>query len=223
MTSKKSDLYTAGDEWFAEVVLKQRRHTAVAYCIAVLGLFLATACAFAVAALSPMKTVVPYVIEVDHITGEARVLKQYAGDVEKLTIEEVLSKYWINQYLTAREAYSPKSDLEINFTKVKFLSEGKAFDNYARRFTDESPDNPFKRYGDSRVSVEVKSISFLSKETASVRYELIQSGTEKETRTYWVDVINYHYTNTPADEAQRLTNPLGFKVAEYRSDREVIK
>jgi len=223
MNKRDDAYYQTAEDWHSEVVLKQRSQLKIAYVIAGLSLLLASLCAFAIASIAPIKSVVPYVIEVDRTTGEANVLKQYTGEIQKLSIEEVLSKYWINRYLIARESFSPKTDMEENYNTVRYLSEGKALDNYAKRFADDNPENPFKKYADGRVTVEVKSISFLRKDTATIRYELVQTSTDKETRSHWIDVINYHYTNMPSDESQRLTNPLGFKVTEFRSDREVIK
>jgi len=223
MNRSEETYFNEAEEWHSEVILKQRSQLKIAYMIAGGALLLASLTVIALVSIVPLKTVVPYVIEVDKLTGEANVLKQYTGDAQKLSIEEVLSKYWINQYLIARESYSPKGDMEENYNKVRFLSEGKAFDAYSKRFADDSPDNPFKKYGDGRVAVVVQSISFLRKDTATIRYQLVQTTADKEIRSHWIDVINYHYTNTPTDESQRLANPLGFKITEYRPDQEVVK
>jgi type IV secretion system protein VirB8 len=222
MNASESHYFQEADTWHSEIVLKQRSQLKIAYLIGAAALILAALCVIALVIITPLKTVTPYVIEVDKITGEAKVLNQYKGDVQNLTFEEVLSKFWINQYLIARESYSPNIDLEENYNKVRFLSEGKGFDMYAKRFGEDHPDNPFKKYGDSRVEIEVKSISFLRKDTATIRYELIQTHADRETRSHWIDIVNYRYVNSPMTEAERLANPLGFKVTEYRSDREVV-
>lgn len=222
MSAKSSKIYDTSETWFEETVISLRSRLRVSYIIAGIALLVATVCAFAMAALAPLKTVVPYVIEVDKITGEAKVLKQYAGEVQQVEFKDVLSKYWINQYLIARESYNPKLDLEENYTKVQNLSEDKAFQMYAKRFADDHVDNPFKKYGDHRVEVEVKSISFLRSDTATVRYELLETMPNAEVRTKWIDIVSFKYTKTPSVEKQMLENPLGFKVTEYRSDREVI-
>ena len=45
----------------------------------------------------------------------------------------------------------------------------------------------------------------------------------EETRiTHWVSTLTFSYTNAPMSSADRLINPLGFVVSEYRADPEVV-
>jgi len=209
--------------WHTEVFLTLRRNYKIACIVAAISLLLACLSVFALAAIAPLKTVEPYVIEVDKATGEAKVLTEYKGDVQQLTIEKSLSKYFLNKYLIARESHDPKLDLEDNYRVVQNMSEGEAFRMYSKRFGTDHPDNPFTKYGDNTVEVEVRSISFLRSDTATIRYELVQTTQENEIRTQWIDIVSFKYTNPPTTEQARLKNPLGFKVTEYRTDREVVK
>lgn len=213
-----------GDEWAKEINLSLRSRLNKLSIGFGLAMILSIVCVATVWALIPLKTVEAFVVEVDKVTGETKVLKQYTGTIENTTLEEVLSKYWINQYMIARESYSPKLDIEENYAKVEALSEPNAFQVYAKRFTDEAPDNPFTKYKDNRVRVAVKTISFLRKDTATVRYELIeerQNGEAVKTSKL-MDILQYKYTKTPTIEKDAFANPLGFKIIEYRTAQEVI-
>ena len=212
-----------GESWYEETVLALHSKAKVYQIIGVLSLILASISITGIVLLIPLKTVEPYVIEVDRMTGETKVLKQYSGDIKKVSFNEVLSKYWINRYLIARESYSPKSDIEENYTEVTHLSEGKALAMYTERFKEESTENPFTKYGKSRVRLKVSSISFLRSDTATIRYKLITTTTANETITRWVEIIKFQYINTPKNETDMLANPLGFKVIEYRTDSEIIE
>jgi type IV secretion system protein VirB8 len=45
----------------------------------------------------------------------------------------------------------------------------------------------------------------------------------EETRvTHWVSTLTFSYANAPMSSADRLINPLGFLVSEYRADPEVV-
>ena len=45
----------------------------------------------------------------------------------------------------------------------------------------------------------------------------------EETRTsHWVATLTYSYANAPMSSTDRLVNPLGFAVSEYRADPEAI-
>lgn len=214
----------AGEEWSQEVILSLRSRNLWLCFVTGISLALAIACVVAIQAMLPLKTVEPYVIEVDKVTGESKVLKQYTGTIESTSIEEVLSKYWLNKYLIARESFNPKIDLEENYSQVESLSEPAAFMPYSNKFKDGAPGNPFSKYGVNHARVVVKTISFLRKDTATVRYELIEESSTGDVlkSTKWLDIITYKYTKTPATEKEALANPLGFKVIEYRTDAEVV-
>lgn len=213
-----------GEEWDDELIYALRSQRNIWMIVAVVSLAIALAAVLAVSALTPLKRVEPIVVEIDKATGKAEVTTTYDGDVSKLSVQEQLAKYFINKYLIARESHNPNLDLEDNYVLVQELSEGLAFNVYAKRFTDGHTDNPFTRYGSNRVKVKISSISFLRGDTATVRYTLIeQKAQEADTATHYIDILNYKFVNVPTEEAARLKNPLGFKVTEYRSDIEIIK
>lgn len=217
------EIFTEAEDWHSETVLSLHSQVKIYKIVGIISLCLSFLAVFSLTQLIPLKKTIPYVIEVNKITGDAKVLKIYSGKIENISFEETLSKYWINQYLIARESYYPNLDIEENYLKVQHLSEGKAFSEYKKRFSDGNPKNPFVKYADDLVRVKVLSISFLRKDTATIRYDLIRSTKTTETITRWIDILKFKYTKTPETEATMLENPLGFKITEYRIDSEMIE
>jgi type IV secretion system protein VirB8 len=225
MNSAAPDHYfEQAEDWDNELIRGLRSQRNIWMIVGLISLLIALMAVAAVVGLTPLKRVEPIVIEVDKASGKAEVATTYDGDVTQLSVQEQLAKYFINKYLVARESHNPNLDLEDNYVLVQELSEGAAFSNYAKRFTEDAPDNPFTRYGNNTARVKISSISFLRSDTATVRYTLIEEkGQEADKQTHFIDILNYKFVNVPTDEAARLKNPLGFKVTEYRSDIEIVK
>src|SRR5690606_31266638 len=78
----------------------------------------------------------------------------------------------------------------------------------------ESPQNIYGRAATARINIA--SISLINQNVVSVRYmRTIVRG--EETRTsHWVATLTYSYANAPMSSTDRLVNPLGFAVSEYR-------
>src|SRR3546814_21200680 len=74
----------------------------------------------AVLALSPLKTVVPYVVTVDRSTGATEVTQELRGD-KTITYDEAIRKYFLADYVRAREGWIPQAREEF-FRKVLALS-----------------------------------------------------------------------------------------------------
>ena len=84
----------------------------------------------------------------------------------------------------------------------------------------ESPQVVNGRFG--IATVRIKAISLLADNVASVRF-LKESRKGEETRvTHWVATLTFSYVNAPMSSADRLINPLGFLVSDYRADPEVV-
>lgn len=182
--------------------------------------------AFAIAVLTPLKTVAPYVIQVDKSTGNQEVLTSLTD--KSYTTSEAEDRANIARYVIAREGYV-FDILQRNYDTVRQLSTDAAFENYKSLFEGAAAID--KQYGD-QVIVEPRIISMsLKKEkyndgtitSAIVRAEIVKKNIQKkstETATVMINLV-YNYDMSSADnEEERLNNPLGFKVSYYRRDIE---
>ena len=177
----------------------------------------------AMAGLSPMKTVVPYVIEVDRMTGLARILT--VEDRVSIPEGELTAKYWLSQYVLARESYDWQT-VDYEFRKVRELSTPEAFEPYAAQFEGEkSLDTVLGQTACWRV--EILSVQMTGEGIAAVRFvkrRVNARSMDVEGESYWTATVGYGYEPGYTNEEKRLlVNPFGFKVASYRVDQEFTR
>ncbi|GAA5107781.1 virB8 family protein [Bartonella jaculi] len=193
----------------------------VAMALTVLFGLMTIALALAVAALTPLKTVEPFVIRVDNSTGiveTVSALKESPNDYD-----EAITRYFASKYVRAREGYQA-SEAENNFRLISLLSSPGEQSRFAKWYAGNNPESPQNIYQNATAMVTIKSISFLSKDLIQVRYyKTVRELNGKENISHWVSILNFFYINAQISTTDRLINPLGFQVLEYRSDPEVIK
>lgn len=191
------------------------------FVLGIVALIVATLEAGALMALAPLKAVEPYVIQVDNDTGMTTVLEPLKEN--SLTENEAVTKFFIVKYVVARETYDPQ-DLNQNYERVRMMSTGEE----AARFEDflRGPDGPVENFKTTTTrSIRLRSVSFLNKSTAQVRFTATkrQIATNEKQESHWIATLSYRYVNTPLEEGERLDNPLGFQIKNYRIDQEVVK
>ena len=220
MRDNNSDYYKAALEWEAEKYESAVKGRKAGWIVAMILLMIVLFLSMALAGLTPLKTVEPYTIEVNTLTGETRVAR--ALEDGNITQSEALVKYWIIQYVRARETYD-RQDIEQGYTKVKMLSEKNEFGKYAKAFDPNKPDSPYQVYGETtKVRVDIKSIAFLDDDTASIRVDLIEDDGDREFAQPWIITMSFQFTLQPLTEEERFDNPLGFQATSYRKDAEVV-
>src|SRR5436190_11975016 len=92
----------------------------LAWAAAGLASLLATAAVAAVALLTPLKTVEPYVVRVDRVTGAVEVMTGLRAG-KSLGYEEAVTKSFLATYVRARETWLPAA-AEANFSQVSIMS-----------------------------------------------------------------------------------------------------
>ncbi|HBF13537.1 MAG TPA: virB8 family protein [Deltaproteobacteria bacterium] len=189
---------------------------------------LALTCILGIALISlvPLKTVEPYVIQVDNKSGLTTVLKPLRENHENtLTEEEAVTKSFIVKYVIARETYDPQ-DLNRNYEVVRLMSGPDEAERFNKWITDGNKDSPIERFKTTTTrTIRITSVSFLDKQkkTAQVRLAAMENSRIETRESYWVAILTFRYVNAPMDEQDRLNNPLGFQVMSYRLDQEMIR
>lgn len=176
----------------------------------------------AIALMMPLKSVEPYVIEVDKNTGMSEIL--HIANTQDIPVSEMMNKYWLSQYVLAREGYDWRT-LEQEYIKVRELSLPNVFEPYASQFgnSKNSLEQQFK--DNMRIRVQLNTIVVNSDYIATVRFtkQLIDntSGMVKATNS-WIATIGFEYfPDFKVPEERRIVNPFGFKVTSYRVDPEI--
>jgi len=212
---------TQAYDWFADryqaIFVSRNRWLLTA----LVGLMLAMMQAAALLFLIPLKTSVPFLVK-EETSGAVTTVTRLQGD-STVTYSEAVRKYFLARYVLFRETYDP-IDLAENYRAVGLMSsepERRAFD---QAIASSNPASPLNVYGGrARRLIRIKSIAFLSPQTAQVRLSAIEErSTAQAVTREWIVTIAFHFGALPALEAERLVNPLGFTVTHYRIDQEVI-
>ncbi|MCO6525495.1 type IV secretion system protein [Snodgrassella sp.] len=199
-----------------------RRNSKIAWRIAIGCLVITGMAIGAVAALTPLKTVQPYVIRVDNNTGVTDIvttLKQ-----SEKTYGEVIDKYWLAQYIKYRESYDWQT-IQTTYDATMLLSAQPVQQEFAKIYTDNNPNAPHKILKDRfKVIVNVKAISFVG-QMAQIRFDkqlIPLTGDLSKTTPpqQLIATVAFDYANQPMQEKDRLVNPLGFQITSYRVDPE---
>ncbi|HEY3949591.1 virB8 family protein [Phenylobacterium sp.] len=207
------------DEERLQSALRSRR---LAWTVAAGAGALAIAAVVAVAALTPLKRVEPFVVRVDNATGAVDVMTALTGP-EQLTADEAVTKYFLSQYVRARETWLP-SAAEANFRQVSIMSTPAEQERWAAFFRPADPASPQVALGPANAAeVEIRAISFVNRQVASVRFRKTVRQGQQTTTGDWIATLTFAYAQAPMAEADRLRNPLGFQVASYRADPEVVQ
>jgi type IV secretion system protein VirB8 len=206
--------------WDQDRLAAAERSRRLAWAIAAGASILAVAAVTAVVALAPLKSVEPFVVRVDRSTGGVDVMTGLKGN-GAVTYDEAVSKYFLGQYVRAREGYLPVA-AEDNFRQVSIMSTPDEQQRWAAAFRPSNPQSPPALYGQrAYADVEIRAISFINPHVASVRYHRTVRQPDQVTGSDWVATVSFTYTKAPMLESDRLKNPLGFQVATYRADPEV--
>lgn len=190
--------------------------------ITLFSLFCTLVTVIVISQLTPLKTVDPFVIQVDQKSGITQVVDPTT--VQELTGSESINNYFIVQYIRAREGYHI-SDLAYNYNLVRLMSESATV--YPEFVGQESPNNPQSnaaRLGSTGTrTVKFESITYLKPQLAQVRL-LIEEKSDNlgYTQQHMIATIGFQYIKMNLTTEERYINPLGFRVTSYRLDEEAL-
>ena len=208
--------------WDQDRLAAAQRSKRLAWTVAAAAGALAVVSVGAVAALSPLKSVQPFVVRVDRATGAVDVVNGLKG-ADHLTYEEAVTKYWLGLYVRAREDWLAPA-AEANFRQVSIMSTTSEQNRWADFFRTTNPSSPQVVWGgQGEAQVEIRAVSFVSPSVANVRFHRTVTQGAQVVGSDWIATIAFAYTKAPMAEADRLKNPLGFQVTSYRADPEVVR
>ncbi len=212
--------YEASRTWEYDRMRAAIQSKRLAWGVAAGACTLAVASVAAVAMLSPLKTVEPYVIRVDKSSGETQVVTALRGPQPR-TYEDAVNRYFISQYVRLREGWLNDAARENAYT-VMLTSDQAESARYLNSVQANNRNAPSNIYGDKGfVSISIRTISFLSPTVAQVRFtKIITFGQNTPVAQNWNAIMTFRYTTAPEHEKDRIINPLGFQVVNYRSDPE---
>ncbi|MFO3704372.1 virB8 family protein [Xanthomonas codiaei] len=183
----------------------------------------------------PLKEKVPYLVMADASTGTATVARlQEDFYNQQITSSEAINRSNVAQYVTARESYDSEIMTLRDWNLVFIMSTPQVGAGHKQLYMENNPDNPFLKYGKGKsIRVKILSITPLGQRAgggfrgAAVRIQ--RNLYEKTTGiSTFIDnklvTLAFDYNdNLKLDEQDRLQNPLGFQVTEYRVDNDYDK
>lgn len=211
----------AAKAWETDQVMRAQKSERRAWLFAGGGLATALVAVTAVALLTPLKTVEPFVVRVDKNTGATDIVTRLTN--QKESYNEAIDKYFLARYVTYRGSYS-NAMAYPDYEAVTTMSSPQVANSYFEQIKPNNPHSPTAVYGkDGQVDVSVNAIAFLGKGVAQVRFtrtEHLPNAQDRVTR--WIATITYRYLNPPTSEKARLVDPIGFQVSDYRLDPETV-
>jgi type IV secretion system protein VirB8 len=210
--------------WDLDRVQVMRRSQRRAWLVAGVASAVTLVAVAAVATLTPLKTVQPYVIRVDSATGVVDVVPALKGTASE---SEAVTRYLVTQYVTVRERYVPAL-AESDYEQVGAYHTPQMNQAWAAAWNRTNPESPLNVHADgSAVRVQVTAVSFLTpasgrRDLAQVRFVRARADGGGGREQHYVATLQYAFDAPSKDDRLRSVNPLGFKVLEYRREPELI-
>ncbi|WP_333567332.1 virB8 family protein [Sphingorhabdus sp.] len=226
----KDDLkayFAEAASWDHDRLIAANRSKRLAWMTAGVASGLAITGVAAVAMLTPLKTVAPYVITVDKATGASEITSTLSdswgsGD-KQITYNEAVAKYFLADYVRNREGWIPQARQEF-FEGVLAMSSRDEQSRWTAFYSKDNPKSPQSVFTDlDTVFIAVKSVTFVSAKVAQIRFTKTLQRGSVVTDTPAIATVTYDTTDTPTTEQQRFKNPLGLEVQTYRADLEVTQ
>ena len=212
--------FAEAQSWDRDRFVAAARSKRIAWIVASVAIGLAIVAVLAIMALTPLKTVVPYVVTVDRSTGATDVTQELRGD-KSITYDEAIRKYFLADYVRAREGWIPQAREEF-FRKVLALSTREEQARWTAFYKKDNPDSPQNQFtANDAVFVAIRSVAFISPNVAQVRFVKRLERDQQAIETPAIATITFDVLSKPETEAGRYANPLGFQVKSYRADAEV--
>ncbi|MGL4314983.1 MAG: virB8 family protein [Sphingomonas sp.] len=206
--------------WAQDAEAANARSRRTAWIVAGVATTVAALEALAIISLAPLKTVVPYTVLVDRTTGYTQTID--GTHPQLIKPQSALLQSMLAQYVIARETFDLSTTAE-QYRKVSLWSAGEARAVYLALMPTSNPQSPLNLYPRAAlVTTTVESVSVNGAQSADVRFvtERRDNPSAAPVRNYWVAQLRFRFTGEPMSVDDRLDNPLGFQVTDYRRDQE---
>lgn len=180
----------------------------------------------------PLKEKVPYLVMADPYTGTATVAR-LVGDFHDrdVTTEEAINKSNVAQFILSRESYDSGLVGQRNWRTTLSMAGPAVSPAYVALHAESNPERPFRIFGGVRsVRVRILSIVLVGggegrrPTGATVRFQRsVYDKSRGRSEPLDSKIATMEFTYNPdlqLSEEDRLLNPLGFRVVNYRVDND---
>ena len=220
--AKASTEVSESKNWYKDryqYVLVQRKLLALITFLSLICTFLTV---FVIAQLTPLKTVEPFVIQVDQKSGIVQTVDPLTAT--ELTANDAVNNFYIVQYIRARETYSI-TDLARNYEIVRVMSENaRVYPEFTQQQNPNNPASNAARLGSTGSrAVKFKSFSYLTPTTVQARVVIEEKNDSGIYNFHKIITLEFQYIKLSLTNEERYINPLGFRVTSYRVDEEILQ
>jgi type IV secretion system protein VirB8 len=180
----------------------------------------------------PLKEKVPYLVMADAYTGTSTIAR-LTEDLSNrhLSSSEAINRSNVAHFVMARESYDVAMLNLHDWATVQTMSSPGVKAAYASLYSSMNPDSLYKTYGkDKAIRVKLLSIVLIgggpgmTPKGATVRFQRSlydkQTGATRPMDSKIATLAFTYKTNLEMDDQNRIENPLGFWVTDYRVDND---
>jgi type IV secretion system protein VirB8 len=221
------DYLREASSWDGDRVAQAQRSARRAWMLSGCAALLAALAVSAIALLTPLKRVEPFLIRVDNATGIVDVVPAFEGHQN---MPEAVTRFLLSHYVSTCERYLT-STAEQDYTECGAFNGTRRNQEWSSLWAASNPQSPLVRYRDGMsVKVQIQSISFFTRasgltDLAQVRFtrSSVAGSADQGALTRWIANIQYSYGEPPTNPDTRRWNPLGFRVMEYHTEPEAAE
>lgn len=174
---------------------------------------------FSVSFIKSMKSIEPFVIEIEPKTGVPTVVDPLTSVV--YSADEAIKRYFVWHYIKTREEYYFQT-YKQSMKEISLMSTSEVYSVYRRSMDESNLQSPYNLYAQhSFRSLELKSLIFQEDNRAQVRARFMVNGGGGNTMDK-VILIQFSFSDLNMSDEKRLINPLGFTVNLYKIDDERV-
>ena len=203
-------------EWFeryGSAVVEKNRY----FVLLVLAIIMIAAMGFSIAALTPLKTIVPYYIKVSG-DGSATVDSSSAGSTDYKPGESEKRYFlanWVTRLLTI-DTYLTRKNIKENYIQTS----GKATDELTNFIHDAKPVELMVADPSLTQTVKINGINFLQDDAALVKVTTERRTKDTTETKSWLVTLHYVLV-PPKDPDEILKNPIGLLVTHFDVTAEI--
>ena len=172
---------------------------------------------FSISYVATSKDFQPFVIQVQKDTGITTIVNPSGSEL--LDGNDALARYFIKEYVSARETYNSVDFSTRARTMIKWMSNGDIYSQYLGYIRNDE-NNPSVIYGtDNTTYLKTKSWSKLPDGTFVYRFSVHETAGQQRVFNK-IAIINFEYDAIELSESQQDINPVGFTVTGYRVDND---
>jgi len=172
----------------------------------------------AIMALTPLKTVTPYMIQVDNI-GRTQAVP---ASVTEFRPSEAQLRYflaeWVYQTMTVRPGITTPN-LAKAFDKVQ----GAAIEQFRSHIAAYRPVDRSVEFPDNTADVGIKVVNFLPQKNALIQFSVTETEKSGSKKVQDYSITIHYDTYVPQTEEQILKNPIGLVINNFSLSREITK